>query len=91
MELPLVVRGCAQIGKSLRRFFATEILDEDNKYRCEKYVNESTGMTHRCKQESRAAKVCKISNSPNILCLLLKRFDMHGMKMQHHVCHSRTF
>ncbi|XP_012067985.1 ubiquitin carboxyl-terminal hydrolase 17 isoform X2 [Jatropha curcas] len=65
MDLTVEIEG--DIGKledALKRFTSTELLDGDNKYQCS-----------RCKSFEKAKKKLTIVEAPNVLTIVLKRFQ----------------
>ncbi|XP_023524046.1 ubiquitin carboxyl-terminal hydrolase 16-like [Cucurbita pepo subsp. pepo] len=65
MDLTVEIEGdIGTLDEALRKFTTTEILDGDNKYLCS-----------RCKTYVRAKKKFKILEAPNILTVVLKRFQ----------------
>eukprot|EP00850_Spirogloea_muscicola_P015733 SM000123S25845 [mRNA] locus=s123:206630:209968:- [translate_table: standard] len=68
-------RPCATLAEALARFSSPEMLDGDNKYRCD-----------RCKMLSAAQKQMTIQVAPNILVLQFKRFgNIFGAKIDRHI------
>ncbi|KAI3969593.1 hypothetical protein MKX01_020154 [Papaver californicum] len=64
MDISLDLYQTNSIKDALQRFFQPEILDESNKYKCDK-----------CKKLVSARKQMSILQSPNILVIQLKRFE----------------
>ncbi|CAK9325561.1 unnamed protein product [Citrullus colocynthis] len=65
MDLTVEIEGdIGRLDEALRKFTSKEILDGDNKYLCS-----------RCKSYVRAKKKLKILEAPNILTIVLKRFQ----------------
>ncbi|XP_008802270.2 ubiquitin carboxyl-terminal hydrolase 18-like [Phoenix dactylifera] len=65
MDLTVEINGdIGTLEEALSRFTATEILDGENKYQCD-----------RCKSYERAKKKLTILEAPNILTIALKRFQ----------------
>ncbi|XP_010916668.1 ubiquitin carboxyl-terminal hydrolase 17 isoform X2 [Elaeis guineensis] len=65
MDLTVEIQGnIGTLEEALRKFTATEILDGENKYHC-----------NRCKSYERAKKKLTILDAPNILTIALKRFQ----------------
>ncbi|XP_010433753.1 PREDICTED: ubiquitin carboxyl-terminal hydrolase 16 [Camelina sativa] len=65
MDLTVEIDGdISTLDDALRRFTRTEILDGENKYRCDS-----------CKSYERAKKKLKITEPPNVLTIALKRFQ----------------
>lgn len=71
MDLSLDVIQIGSLKEAMRRYFQAEVLDGNNKYRCEK-----------CKKLSAARKQLSIFQAPNVLVIQLKRFEnIHGGKI----------
>ncbi|KAL2907283.1 Ubiquitin carboxyl-terminal hydrolase 17, partial [Bienertia sinuspersici] len=65
MDLTVEIDGDVRtLEQALRRFTASEMLDGDNKYYC-----------NRCKSYKKAKKKLTIFRAPNILTVVLKRFQ----------------
>ncbi|XP_031497385.1 ubiquitin carboxyl-terminal hydrolase 16 [Nymphaea colorata] len=65
MDLTVEIDGnIGTLEEALKQFTAPEILDGDNKYLCE-----------RCKAYVRARKRLKVFEAPNVLTIVLKRFQ----------------
>ncbi|KAF3786887.1 Ubiquitin carboxyl-terminal hydrolase 17 [Nymphaea thermarum] len=65
MDLTVEIDGnIGTLEEALKQFTAPEILDGDNKYLCE-----------RCKAYVRARKRLKVYEAPNVLTIVLKRFQ----------------
>ncbi|GLT70694.1 hypothetical protein SLA2020_427550 [Shorea laevis] len=65
MDLTVEIDGnIGTLDEALSQFTATEILDGDNKYHCS-----------RCKSYVKAKKKLTVSEAPNILTIVLKRFQ----------------
>ncbi|ONK75640.1 uncharacterized protein A4U43_C03F19000 [Asparagus officinalis] len=65
MDLTVEIHGgIGTLEEALARFTATEILDGENKYHC-----------NRCKSYERAKKKLTILEAPNVLTIALKRFQ----------------
>ncbi|KAL1308786.1 hypothetical protein HN51_050804 [Arachis hypogaea] len=65
MDLTVEIDGdIASLEEALRRFTSTETLDGENKYNCV-----------RCKSYERAKKKLTVSEAPNVLTIVLKRFQ----------------
>ncbi|MQM08424.1 hypothetical protein Taro_041277 [Colocasia esculenta] len=65
MDLTVEIHGdVATLDEALARFTMTEILDGENKYQCS-----------RCKSYEKAKKRLKILEAPNVLTVVLKRFQ----------------
>ena len=62
-----MIKNCDTIYHCLQKFTRQEVLDEGNKYKCEK-----------CKVTTRATKQFTIHRAPNVLSICLKRFSMMG-------------
>ena len=62
-----MIQNCDTIYHCLQKFTRQEVLDEGNKYKCEK-----------CKVTTRATKQFTIHRAPNVLSICLKRFSMMG-------------
>ncbi|KAM6584690.1 hypothetical protein CsatB_011692 [Cannabis sativa] len=69
MDISLDVLHSNSLKDALQRFFQPEILDGNNKYRCERY-----GL-YLCKKLVPARKQMSIRQAPNILVIQLKRFE----------------
>ncbi len=65
------------LQSALKRHTAIELLDKDNRWRCDK-----------CKQLVRATKQLLFKNLPTILVVHLKRFSPFGGKLMSHVEYS---
>lgn len=70
LDLSLEVRTAQSVHQALRQFTAAEILSKGNRYRCES-----------CNHLTDASKQFKLHETPNILTIHLKRFQMtpYGM------------
>lgn len=64
MDICLEVSQSNSLKEAMKKFFQAEILDGDNKYKCE-----------RCKKLVAAKKQMSILHAPNILVVQLKRFE----------------
>ncbi|XP_010266094.1 PREDICTED: ubiquitin carboxyl-terminal hydrolase 17-like [Nelumbo nucifera] len=65
MDLTVEIDGdIGTLEEALKKFTATEILDGENKYQCE-----------RCKSYEKAKKKLTVSEAPNVLTIALKRFQ----------------
>ncbi|KAK6237921.1 hypothetical protein QUC31_003390 [Theobroma cacao] len=65
MDLPVEIDGdIGSLEEALAQFTATEILDAENKYHCS-----------RCKSYVKARKKLTVLDAPNILTIVLKRFQ----------------
>lgn len=64
MDISLDVLHCNSLKDALQRFFQPEVLDGNNKYKCES-----------CKKLVPAKKQMSIVQAPNILVIQLKRFE----------------
>ncbi|GAY41504.1 hypothetical protein CUMW_059960, partial [Citrus unshiu] len=65
MDLTVEIEGdIGNLEEALRRYTGTEILDGENKYKCD-----------RCKSYEKAKKKLTIVEAPNILTIALKRFQ----------------
>ncbi|KFK38805.1 hypothetical protein AALP_AA3G162400 [Arabis alpina] len=64
MDISLEILHSNSVKESLQKFFQSEILDGNNKYRCE-----------NCKKLVTARKQMSILQAPNILVIQLKRFE----------------
>lgn len=65
MDLTVEIEGdIGSLEEALRRYTGTEILDGENKYKCD-----------RCKSYEKAKKKLTIVEAPNILTIALKRFQ----------------
>ncbi|MED6209044.1 hypothetical protein PIB30_050842 [Stylosanthes scabra] len=65
MDLTVEIDGdIGTLEEALRQFTAPEILDKDNKYNCS-----------RCKSYEKAKKKLTVLEAPNILTIVLKRFQ----------------
>ncbi|XP_008795167.2 ubiquitin carboxyl-terminal hydrolase 17-like isoform X1 [Phoenix dactylifera] len=70
MDLTVEIQGnIGTLEEALRKFTATEILDGENKYHC-----------NRCKSYERAKKKLTVLDAPNILTIALKRFQVNVHK-----------
>ncbi|CAN8259375.1 unnamed protein product [Cochlearia groenlandica] len=64
MDISLEILQSNSVKESLQKFFQSEILDGNNKYRCE-----------NCKKLVTARKQMSVLQAPNILVIQLKRFE----------------
>ncbi|KNA07925.1 hypothetical protein SOVF_166920 [Spinacia oleracea] len=64
MDICLEISNCSSLKDAMKRFFQAEILDGNNKYKCE-----------RCKKLVAAKKQMSILQAPNVLVVQLKRFE----------------
>lgn len=64
MDICLEISNCSSVKDAMKRFFEAEILDGNNKYKCE-----------RCKKLVAAKKQMSILQAPNVLVVQLKRFE----------------
>ena len=70
LDIPLVIRGFGEtksiksVEEALYKFTQPEVLEGDNQYKCD-----------RCNKKVDAIKGLKLSSSPYLLSLQLKRFD----------------
>lgn len=64
MDICLEVSQSNSLKEAMKKFFQSEVLDGDNKYKCE-----------RCKKLVAAKKQMSILQAPNILVVQLKRFE----------------
>eukprot|EP00262_Sarcandra_glabra_P013303 TRINITY_DN3652_c0_g3_i1.p1 TRINITY_DN3652_c0_g3~~TRINITY_DN3652_c0_g3_i1.p1 ORF type:complete len:441 (+),score=57.91 TRINITY_DN3652_c0_g3_i1:58-1323(+) len=65
MDLTVEIQGdIGTLEEALTQFTATEILDGDNKYQC-----------NRCKSYEKAKKKLTVLEAPNVLTIALKRFQ----------------
>ncbi|GAB4844914.1 ubiquitin-specific protease [Ancistrocladus abbreviatus] len=68
MDLTVEIEGDIEtLEKALRKFTGSESLDGDNKYQCS-----------RCKSYEKAKKRLSILEAPNVLTIVLKRFQSDG-------------
>ncbi|CAM6035323.1 unnamed protein product [Sphagnum compactum] len=75
MDLSLDIVRMNTVGDALCRFFQPEVLDGDNKYRCD-----------QCKKLCPARKQMALYRAPNVLVIQLKRFEnIYGGKIDRHV------
>uniref|UniRef100_A0A2P2JK11 Uncharacterized protein MANES_12G127400 n=1 Tax=Rhizophora mucronata TaxID=61149 RepID=A0A2P2JK11_RHIMU len=66
MDLTVEIDGdIGTLDKALMQFTADEVLDGENKYKCS-----------RCKSHVKAKKNLKIAEAPNIITIVLKRFQV---------------
>lgn len=79
LDMPLEIKNCETIYHCLQKFTRQEVLDEGNKYKCEK-----------CKVTTRATKQFTIHRAPNVLSICLKRFSMMGSKLSYDVRYPNT-
>lgn len=71
MDISLDILHASSLKEAFSRYFQSELLDGNNKYRCEK-----------CKKLSTARKQMSIFQAPNVLVIQLKRFeDSYGGKI----------
>ncbi|XP_059661342.1 ubiquitin carboxyl-terminal hydrolase 25 [Cornus florida] len=71
MDISLDVVHSSSLKESLHKFFQPEVLDGNNKYKCE-----------NCKKLVTARKQMSILQAPNVLVIQLKRFDgIYGGKI----------
>ncbi|CAH2053718.1 unnamed protein product [Thlaspi arvense] len=64
MDISLEILHSSSVNESMRKFFQPEILDGNNKYRCES-----------CKNLVTARKQMSVLQAPDILVIQLKRFE----------------
>ncbi|KAK9674266.1 hypothetical protein RND81_12G222100 [Saponaria officinalis] len=64
MDICLEISGCSSLKDAMKKFFQAEILDGNNKYKCE-----------RCKKLVTAKKQMSVLQAPNVLVVQLKRFE----------------
>lgn len=64
MDISLDVLQCNSLEESMKKFFQFEVLDGNNKYKCDK-----------CKQLVKARKQMSLFQAPNVLVIQLKRFE----------------
>ncbi|CAI0409500.1 unnamed protein product [Linum tenue] len=64
MDISLDILHSGSLLEAMQKFFQSEILDGNNKYRCES-----------CKKLVAARKQMSISQAPNVLVIQLKRFE----------------
>ncbi|XP_077243758.1 ubiquitin-specific protease 25 [Tasmannia lanceolata] len=64
MDISLDLFQSSSLKEALRRFFQPEVLDGNNKYKCE-----------NCKKLSAARKQMSVLRAPNVLVIQLKRFE----------------
>ncbi|KAJ0264049.1 Ubiquitin carboxyl-terminal hydrolase 25 [Hirschfeldia incana] len=64
MDISLEISNSSSVKESLQKFFQPEILDGNNKYKCES-----------CKKLVTARKQMSVLQAPNILVIQLKRFE----------------
>lgn len=64
MDICLEISNCGSLKDAMKKFFQAEILDGNNKYKCE-----------RCKKLVPAKKQMSILQAPNVLVVQLKRFE----------------
>ncbi|CAM6010941.1 unnamed protein product [Sphagnum balticum] len=75
MDLSLDIVRLNTVKEALCRFFQPEVLDGDNKYRCD-----------QCKKLSPARKQMAMYRAPNVLVIQLKRFEnIFGGKIDRHI------
>lgn len=67
LDISLDIQRAASIEKAFMRFTETDVLDGDNKYRCD-----------ACGKRSRATKRFTVDVAPQVLVLHLKRFAWSG-------------
>ncbi|KAK1305398.1 Ubiquitin carboxyl-terminal hydrolase 25 [Acorus calamus] len=71
MDLSLDLIGCGSLAEALARFFQAEVLDGNNKYKCDK-----------CEKLTEAKKQLFILRAPNVLVIQFKRFEgINGAKI----------
>eukprot|EP00232_Nephroselmis_pyriformis_P018142 CAMPEP_0182895866 /NCGR_PEP_ID=MMETSP0034_2-20130328/25936_1 /TAXON_ID=156128 /ORGANISM="Nephroselmis pyriformis, Strain CCMP717" /LENGTH=402 /DNA_ID=CAMNT_0025029715 /DNA_START=59 /DNA_END=1264 /DNA_ORIENTATION=+ len=70
LDLSLEINKASTLNKALQAFTIQEVLDGDNKYKCDK-----------CKRKVRAIKQFTINKAPNVLTVQLKRFSFFGGKI----------
>ncbi|XP_028092200.1 ubiquitin carboxyl-terminal hydrolase 25-like isoform X3 [Camellia sinensis] len=71
MDINLDVSHSSSLKESLQKFFQAEVLDGNNKYKCE-----------NCKKLVSARKQMSLLQAPNVLVIQLKRFEgMYGGKI----------
>lgn len=64
MDISLDILHCGSLKDALQRFFQPEILDGNNKYKCDS-----------CKKLVAARKQMSVLQAPNVLVIQLKRFE----------------
>ncbi|KAK6947235.1 Peptidase C19, ubiquitin carboxyl-terminal hydrolase [Dillenia turbinata] len=64
MDISLDIIGSASLKQALQKFFQPEVLDGNNKYKCD-----------NCKKLVAARKQMSIQQAPNVLVIQLKRFE----------------
>ncbi|KAL0900118.1 hypothetical protein Bca101_084079 [Brassica carinata] len=64
MDISLEISNSSSVRESMQKFFQPEILDGNNKYKCES-----------CKKLVTARKQMSVLQAPNILVIQLKRFE----------------
>ncbi|KAG0629689.1 hypothetical protein M758_1G122600 [Ceratodon purpureus] len=75
MDLSLDIVRLGSLSEALCRFFQPEVLDGENKYRCD-----------QCKKLSPARKQMSVYRAPNVLVIQMKRFEnIYGGKIDRHV------
>lgn len=75
MDISLDILHASSLKEAFCRYFQSELLDGNNKYRCEK-----------CKKLSTARKQMSIFQAPNVLVIQLKRFeDIYGGKIDRNI------
>jgi len=75
MDLSLDIVRVNSLNEALCRFFQPEVLDGENKYRCD-----------QCKKLSPARKQMSVYRAPNVLVIQMKRFEnIYGGKIDRHV------
>eukprot|EP00466_Bigelowiella_natans_P007572 jgi/Bigna1/45604/e_gw1.130.10.1 len=67
-DLPLVVKGCANLHESFKQYMEVETLEGDNQYRAEGHGKQD------------AKKGCRFLSFPPVMHLHLKRFEYDAMQ-----------
>ncbi|KAL6529774.1 Ubiquitin carboxyl-terminal hydrolase 25 [Orobanche gracilis] len=80
MDISLDILHCGSLREALQKFFQPEVLDGNNKYKCD-----------NCKKLVAARKQMSIHQAPNVLVVQLKRFEgMSGGKVDKSIAFDET-
>ncbi|KAL6554331.1 Ubiquitin carboxyl-terminal hydrolase 25 [Orobanche minor] len=80
MDISLDILHCGSLREALQKFFQPEVLDGNNKYKCD-----------NCKKLVAARKQMSIHQAPNVLVVHLKRFEgMSGGKVDKSIAFDET-
>ncbi|KAL6570561.1 Ubiquitin carboxyl-terminal hydrolase 25 [Orobanche gracilis] len=80
MDISIDILHCGSLREALQKFFQPEVLDGNNKYKCD-----------NCKNLVSARKQMSIHQAPNVLVVQLKRFEgMSGGKVDKSIAFDET-